>query len=258
MKKFIFTIGFVIACSLAAFSQQMEDVLYLKTGQVVRGIILEQTDDYIKIAVLGKYKFIYPKSEIEKTAKEVATSGSQYNQRVYNPSDDSYSTNPDKSEKNSGYLGLLQIGAGVPLNEYSLGFYKADLINGYRFNKHFSLGVGIGVRHFFTEDYLYFTGISEYYFLYTDQTLTPIFLDARINFSKGKVSPYLNLAAGYMFPGPMGNANVGVKIGTGKKSALHIGAGIEVLGLEMFDTYDFDYTYIEPTLALSAHIGFSF
>jgi|JI10StandDraft_1071094.scaffolds.fasta_scaffold00289_26 hypothetical protein len=262
MKKFILIIGMVLAVYLTAFCQQMEDVLYLKSGQVVRGQILEQTPDYVRIAIIGKYKFIYPASDIEKITKEVATT--TYESRPYTSTPSALSNgtiNPDKkSGSKSGYLGLIQVGVAGPLTEYSFGFYKADLINGYRFSPHFSMGVGIGVRHLSDEVFQDLGDGFDYSIYYMEeQTIFPVFLDLRFNFIKRKVTPYLGLQGGYKFPGLMGNATVGAKINLGNTSALHIGVGIEVMELQFYEFGSFsDYDYFEPTTGLSINLGFSF
>lgn len=58
-------------CSEVIFAQQMEDVLYLKNGSIIRGIIIEQTPNVsIKIKTKDGSIFAYRYDEIEKFAKE--------------------------------------------------------------------------------------------------------------------------------------------------------------------------------------------
>ena len=60
---------------------------------------------------------------------------------------------------------------------YSFGFRT---VNGYQFNEHLSLGIGIGVDRY-----------------NNDATLLPITFDARATIKKGRVSPVFTANAGY-------------------------------------------------------------
>ena len=56
------------------FCQEYEDVVYLKNGSIIHGMIIEQAPNrYIKIQS-GKNIFVYQMDEIEKITKELATS----------------------------------------------------------------------------------------------------------------------------------------------------------------------------------------
>ena len=56
------------------FSQQYEDVIYMKDGSVIKGLIIEQVpNDYIKIQS-GQNVFVYQVSEIRKFTKEISSS----------------------------------------------------------------------------------------------------------------------------------------------------------------------------------------
>jgi len=56
------------------FSQQYEDVIYMKDGSVIKGLIIEQVpNEYIKIQS-GQNVFVYQVSEIKKFTKEISSS----------------------------------------------------------------------------------------------------------------------------------------------------------------------------------------
>ena len=61
-----------ISISLHAFAQQdMQDVVYLKNGSVIRGTTIEQVpNEYIKIETSDLNVFVYKTNEIEKITKE--------------------------------------------------------------------------------------------------------------------------------------------------------------------------------------------
>ena len=60
-----------LLASTEAVSQQMEDVIYLKDGSIVRGIIIEQTPgDSIKIQTREGNLFVYRVEQIDRIMKE--------------------------------------------------------------------------------------------------------------------------------------------------------------------------------------------
>jgi len=67
MKKTFFVLILMLS---AAFMDDYTDVVYLKNGSIIKGIIIEQViDDYIKIKS-GENLFVYKMNEIEKIVKE--------------------------------------------------------------------------------------------------------------------------------------------------------------------------------------------
>ena len=71
MKK-LFLILFIFGGIV--FAQQYEDVIYLKNGSIIRGVIIEQAPNrYIKIKS-GQNVFVYQIYEIEKMVKEIISS----------------------------------------------------------------------------------------------------------------------------------------------------------------------------------------
>ncbi len=71
MKK-LFLILFIFGGIV--FAQQYEDVIYLKNGSIIRGVIIEQAPNrYIKIKS-GQNVIVYQMYEIEKMVKEIISS----------------------------------------------------------------------------------------------------------------------------------------------------------------------------------------
>jgi hypothetical protein len=73
MKKFQFTLSIVfllLAINLKG-QNNYEEVLYLKNGSVIRGVVIEQVPDQtVKIQTKDKNIFVYQFNEIEKITKE--------------------------------------------------------------------------------------------------------------------------------------------------------------------------------------------
>ena len=68
MKKYIPILFLLYSVGL---SQQYEDVVYLKDGSVIRGLIIEQVPNKSIKIKSGKNIFVYQMDEIEKLAKEL-------------------------------------------------------------------------------------------------------------------------------------------------------------------------------------------
>ena len=83
MKKFLLIVCAVFATTLYAAAQQLEDVLYLKNGSVVRGVIMEQQPGRsVKIQTYGGSLFVYSMDEIEKMTREQAQAQVQYQNQI--------------------------------------------------------------------------------------------------------------------------------------------------------------------------------
>ena len=70
-KKILFFVFFLT--TLISFSQnQYEDVVYLKNGGIMRGVIIEQIPNKsIKIETIGRNVFFYEMDAIEKITKSI-------------------------------------------------------------------------------------------------------------------------------------------------------------------------------------------
>lgn len=72
MKKALLIVCAVVCSVFYVSAQQYQDVVYLKNGSVVRGVILEQIPGKsIKLATDNGSQFIFPIYEVEKMSKEL-------------------------------------------------------------------------------------------------------------------------------------------------------------------------------------------
>jgi len=134
MKKLIITLIFL---PIFIFSQQFEDVVYLKDGSIVRGTIIEQVPNgHIKVQS-GPNVFVYKMDEIEKMTKE-------YPQGRKNNYNSNGSTNTMAFSK-----GIKSIGGTVSYSKLSYdGDATGSLLNlspsvGYFLNDNFSANFGL-------------------------------------------------------------------------------------------------------------------
>jgi hypothetical protein len=216
MKKHILLI-IAILISTVAFSQtNYEDVVYLKNGSIIHGIIVEQIPNVsVKIQTADNNIFVFQMDEIEKFTKEIIQ------ERKTGSPDNNY------SKKRSGYIGIVETGysfgfGGEGVNSNSISF---DIINGYRFNPYFSLGAGAGL-HYYQNEKTY---------------LIPLFADARVNFINNRISPYLSLGLGCSFytsnfdvAGIFFNPTAGIKLKM-RGISLLFGIGYKLQEVELRD-----------------------
>ncbi len=221
----------------------LEDVIYLNNGSVIRGVILEQViNEYIKIQIIGGNILVFQMDEIEKIIKEEAWEKKKL--IIY---------------KNSGYINVSEVGLLMQSNGLSGPNLALTIqsVNGYQFNQHLSAGIGLGID-------LYFD----------DATLMPLFLDIRGSLLKNtKVTPFYYGAVGYSFGllnensfydkfegGLMINSGVGIKIYTRNDDAFIINLGYK-LQESSRAYYTWGGAYIEEKIyyrRISFRIGLSF
>lgn len=205
MRKYIVLMFFALFSNFLFGQNNYLDVVYLKNGNIIRGIIIEQVpNSLIKIQTLDKSVFVFQMAEIEKITKEM-------NEVKIEKKAIKYGLQP-------GYKGVFEIG-----HQLSGGLddrIKLNIINGYQLNPYFSIGIGTGVRLYYLRDL----------------PLIPLFFDLRANFINRKVSPYFSVGVGYSFDisdgferyGNLIDPNLGICIRVGNRTAINVGMGIEI------------------------------
>lgn len=131
MKKITLLLS-VLFISVVIYAQQnnMIDVVYLKNGSILRGIIIEQVpNESIKLQTADGNIFVYQTGEIEKITKEASVNQSR-KQLVYGDND---------IQQRKGYIGLSlgpsfgvgdvsDIPVGIMLNLVDFGYLFTDNI----------------------------------------------------------------------------------------------------------------------------------
>ncbi|MDR0332749.1 MAG: hypothetical protein LBI15_04725 [Dysgonamonadaceae bacterium] len=181
MRNFLF-LFLLLAIPTLLSAQHFEDVVYLKNGSVIRGVIIEQVPNVsIKIQSREGNIFAYRMDEIERFTKEVIT-GTRNSGNVRNNNVGERPT----FNKPRGYMGTIELGSGF-VDGTDITNVSLSVVNGYRFLPQFALGLGVGIENF--NGYKY-TGNS-----------VPIFLHLRSDFLDRKVSPYIVINYGYAVGG---------------------------------------------------------
>ena len=220
-----------------SFAQEgMEDVVYLKNGNVYRGIIIEQVPgESIKIKTIGGNVFSVMIADLQKITKEDKIEAPKPPRPEYGNHDYTHkffynkgdSTRQQFPRKKRGYFCQSQL-----LIEAVQGGVR--IVNGYRFNRFAQLGVGIGADFVIASPTELFRNIDGDGFR---GNYLPLYLYFAGDVLKTKVTPFYAFEAGYAwrvggggdFPfgggfnssnirgGIMGGAGLGVRFNTKRK-----------------------------------------
>ena len=248
MKKvisyFIITITICLMPFLAKAQTAYEDVVYLKNGSIIHGLIIEQVPSKsIKIQTTDGNVFFYSMEEIEKITKE--------------PSKEKEKNAENSSGLKSGYKGVFEMGYAAGIGGLGMDRLKMNIINGYQVNSYLSLGLGTGLRYYFDANAI----------------LIPLYFDCRITFLNKNLSPYLSLDGGYSFDatnsfevaGFLFNPVGGVSIRTSQKTAMIVGVGYEMQwmnfiysGYSGYPSHYYQVTQLKNSGSISFKVGISF
>jgi hypothetical protein len=157
MKKSILFAIPLILCTLNTYPQKTNDVLYLKNGSIIKGTLLEISDNQYKIRATDKNIFVFKSDEVDKFLKEVTVFGGR---------------------KKNGFGLAMEAGflAGSQKNEYDAPFSFDCLLN-YTYNVHHIFGAGAGVE-------------------FIGQTYCPVFAEYKIIISDRKTTPFIFFRGG--------------------------------------------------------------
>ncbi len=184
MNRFLTLI--IMLSSTCAFAQSnSEDVVYLKSGSVLRGKMLEQKAEGVKIELLGGSIFVFQQSEIDSIKKENSLKNKLKAIR----------TNYFRRER--GFRNMTEFGIiyGVDLKKETPDNYyyyynntseddfglSLHTVNGYQVWPYLYVGAGVGIDRLISYK----------------QTFSPFYLRVASEFLKKKVTPYVFCDVGY-------------------------------------------------------------
>jgi hypothetical protein len=254
MRTLQILLGLIIIISGRLYAQNStyQEVVYLKNGGIIRGIIIEQIpSEKLKIETKDGNVFVYTYSEIEKITKEYNSNDDEENEDEYM---DRKSNRKKQNEDylTSGYFNateiVMSIGIGKSEGSYSQKnnsqFFGLRTTHGYQVSQHFIFGFGTGII------------IGNY------DSYIPLFLDMRIPMGRNKVRTTINLAGGSMIDEVGGffiNPSLGLKIYLSHRSSFNFNAGVYSRPRTIFYTgYYGGYNRTSYFTDLLLSIGFSF
>ncbi|MDR0954946.1 MAG: hypothetical protein LBM20_06165 [Rikenellaceae bacterium] len=255
MKNQLFLLAalFVIETMLpaTALAQNYEDVVHLKNGSVIRGVIVEQVpNESLKIETRDGNLFVYQMSEVEKMTKEMqkTTDDRGFFRGQFN--------------KPQGHMRIFEIGGGIGVGEWGTTRVSISMINGYRLMPQFAIGFGFGVEFY---PNVHHTSNNNIYYYGGSQLSLPIFLHLRSDFIDSEVSPYVAVNAGYnlqidsIFKGMMFEPSFGVGFNIGHGNRMTV--GVSFIMNQVKYAYGDSSGYNEGTAmgnALKLKVGLSF
>lgn len=171
--KYLLTIGLLAFC-INAEAQHYEEVVYLMNGSVIRGDVIEQNKEKIKIKIAGGSILVYEMSEVERITKEEKKIKDKKGAK-------------DFRFKETGYYNAVSFGLLPGQDEFGNFPFGGSLhyVLGYQYQPIIGAGIGIGA-----DTYLY----SEI------RNVIPLYLEARGYLTENQpFSPYYSVQAGYGF-----------------------------------------------------------
>lgn len=225
MKKILLVcLVMLFGVTRGVFAQNLEEVVHLKNGSVIRGSIVEQIpNESVKIQTRDGNIFVYSIDEIQKITKE---------QPVNSYRSAGYAHQYRACDIERGYFGVINFG-------YEIGVgggddrIKLDVVNGYRVIPEFSVGAGVGVK----------------YYIDADVVTIPLYAHLRTDLLRTKVTPFIALNAGYNIStndyikgGALVEPSIGVGIRLNNSKQLNVSLGYS-LNCFKAQVYNNNYYY---------------
>ena len=247
--KILFLI-LVSTFSLSAAAQNIGnyiDVVHLKNGSIIKGIIIEQIPGKsVRIKTSDGSEYVYPETAVVKFTKE------EKPKEVLKLKDNPMSYINNYKRKGKGYFFEAEI-----LNSQRSSGLR--ITNGYRFNRFAKLGIALGGETLNIQNYGGYLGRSQIQRLSANLVLSGDVLDKRI-------TPFYQFELGYAFDpnyysnsytrnfdtnGPMIGGMFGVRFKTKKKIEYKLGLDLRMIGTNAY-TGEND----NPSIGIRFGIGF--
>lgn len=189
MKKLLLFCIMLIGVMQVAYAQRapMDEVVYLKNGSIVRGVIVEQVPNKsLKIETADGSLFVFEMDEVEKITKEpkVRSDREAYQRAAIEEAN-------NRLGRRMGMVQFFGLGYQDSYDDYyseGAAYFSYHFIYGYQFKQRFFIGGGIGMEHLGGD------ALPDSYNL-----RIPLFASAKINLTKTRVSPFFQFDLGYHF-----------------------------------------------------------
>lgn len=237
MKVFFKTIclfAVLFLTSICVQAQNLQDVVYLKNGSILRGVIIEQIpNESLKLQTADGNIFVYKIEEIEKIGKE-AMRNRQNTAGNYGGFNGGGLT--------PGYRGFIDLGYTIGTGDYGEDRVEFATSHGYQFAHFLYAGLGAGVHYYFDSEVVEI----------------PIFAHLRSEFLNNRISPFFDFKIGYTVYDATGfylTPTVGCRFAIGNRAGFSVGLGYTMQKIEYDDYY---YSGSENVGGLSIKVGFDF
>ena len=239
MKKILILMAFIVSYTISSGQTNYEDVIFLKNGGIMRGMIIENIPNVsVKLQTNDRNVFVYNYDEIIKFTRE-----------------------PSKkiNKTTKSYYGIFESGFAFGIKNQSM--YKSlnfDLINGIKIDSCFDIGLNIG--------YSFLVNVNQIS-ISTGDKYIPVMLDLGYRLQRKRfISPYFVFDFGYNIDPNEGknsliiNPSAGILIYLNNLFQLNFGIGYEwqKINYSIIDpwaTYNFPNSSLKM---LSVNLGLSF
>lgn len=218
---------------------QLIDVVHLKNGSELYGIIIELVpSESLCLVTWDGSRHVISMDEVEAVSKKYGKWSRMYRRAIRQSTEGRF-------HKPRGYFGIAEVGIAPMFLSENLRL-GATIVNGYRFNPKFAIGLGTGF-HFYPAG-------AEY--------AIPLYLHIRSDFFNRDRSPFFALNAGCQFQltddvidihkGVFIEPSFGYGFNTGENQRCNFSIG---LALDMYDDRDL-YRYLDAGICFK--FGYSF
>lgn len=256
MKKLLLLLTLLMGISFHCMAQNYTEVVYLKNGSIIRGLIIEEVPNKsLKIQTSDGSVFSYAIEEVEKITKEGYYKQPKQAKQVkeYRQPRQAAQVRPARQAKVSasrqdsydrpslrGYKGFVETGYAFDVSDSNADRIDITTTHGYQFNNYLFVGGGVGFTYYSDAD------------LYS----APIFASFRANFTNKKITPFADTTAGYSVgdvEGAFATVGIGVRFGLARKMALNL--KVEYI----YQEYGDDYYYNSGSASdVGIKLGFEF
>ncbi|MBQ8453925.1 MAG: hypothetical protein IJ537_01075 [Bacteroidaceae bacterium] len=225
MKKLIIILV-LMASGMSLPAQNLKEVVYLKNGSIIKGIIIEQVpNESLKIQTTDGSIFVCKLSEVEKITKEAVKPVVTNLPAVVNYEEEEDDNTASGNGLKSGFRMLVETGGQYALTDDSGHSPLLNIAIGGQIGSHFFIGGGIGIR--------YYPSLKRksYFAL-------PIFANVRWDIINKRATPFIDLKGGYTpveLEGYNFSAGIGCRVRLGRKVGLSASLGVEL--------QDYGYSY---------------
>ena len=237
MTKKIFMLLAAMSCYIGMMAQDVRDVVYLKNGSIIKGMVIEQIPtESLKIKTSDGSLFVYKMEEVLKIVKE----------EVVKEEVPTISKNGLKR----GFRVIGELGYEVETSDEDGD--NSPVLNftvGYQLAQKVFLGAGVGFR----------------YYMDDDKSSVPIYFNFRSDFINAKVNPFVDVKLGYSpsYSGCFLSFGMGCRFKVGENHGLSLHTGFAIQDRRYKDEYyyydDFDCGIFHDAMANAfITVGFDF
>jgi len=183
--KNLFLLALIFISPIAFSQSNIEDVVYLKSGSIIRGKIVEQKNETVKVELLGGSLFVFKQNEIDSITREnILKKKLKEINRNYFRRDRGYRNQTEfgiiygtdlKRDNNDPYYYYY---GSTNTDDFGLSLHT---VNGYQIWPYLYVGAGVGIDRMVS----------------LKQTFSPFYVRLSSEFIKKKVTPYVFGDAGY-------------------------------------------------------------